>query len=96
MINLVAWFGQFVGVLALVVALHITILKHKGVPIEYGVAFYVIGVVMLLINLDPLFSERVVSWARLLGTCIVFIVELYMIDHVRTQYDVGVKSLMEV
>lgn len=89
-INIASWFGQVVGALSLCVAIYLTLLHDDtGIPMWYGVVFYVIGAVLLLMNLDPWFGETVVSRARILATLIVFGSELLILDYIRRKYDIS-------
>lgn len=92
--DMVAWFGQLVGALSISAALYLTLLHRRGVPIRYGWAFYVIGAVMMLMNLDPLFQGPIVEHGRLIGICIVLGVELTLLDHVRREYNITTEMII--
>jgi hypothetical protein len=91
MTHLAAWFGQFVGALSVCAAMWLTAFnyRHEKTPMVYAVMFYVIGAVMLLMNLDALFGTRVVSGARVVAAFIVLISEVVIMRHVIQTYDIG-------
>lgn len=90
--NLVAWFGQLVGALALCAGMYFAL--NRDVPAVYSIVFYVTGASMLMMNLDPLFGEAVVQQARFIGTLIVFAFELFLIDHARREYGVSYAEII--
>lgn len=93
--SIVAWFGQLVGAVALCAAIYFSLPQNKHVPMMYSIVFYVIGSSMLLMNLDPLFNEAVVQRAKLIGTLVVFALELFLIDHARREYGVTYMEILD-